>query len=163
MKHLRIEYLPIDALKPYEYNAKEHPEYQIEQIKESIRQFGMNDPIGIWGNDCVVVEGHGRLIALQEMGAEEVPTIRLDHMTDEQRRAYTLAHNKINMNSGFDGEILRFELEELDIDMSNFGFMSPDEIVLNVNDDEFLKDTEITKSKAPKEIICPHCGEVIVQ
>ena len=163
MKHLKIEYLPIDALKPYERNAKEHPPEQIEQIKESIRQFGMNDPIGIWGDDCVVVEGHGRLIALREMGETDVPTIRLDHMTDEQRRAYTLAHNKTTMNSGFDGELLRLELDSLGIDMTDFGFMSPDDIVLNVNDDEFLKDTEITKSKEPKEIICPNCGEVIVQ
>lgn len=163
MKHLKIEYLPIDTLKPYEKNAKEHPQEQIDQIVASIEQFGMNDPIGIWGDECLIVEGHGRLIALQQMGETEAPTIRLDHMTDEQRRAYTLAHNKTTMNSGFDMELLNAELEDLDINMTDFGFVSPDDIVLDVNDDEFLKDTEITKSKEPKEIICPNCGEVIVQ
>lgn len=163
MNYLKIEYLPIDSLRPYKGNAKEHPPEQIEQIKESIRQFGMNDPIGIWGDDCLIVEGHGRLIALKEMGMAEVPTIRLDHMNDEQRRAYTLAHNKTTMNSGFDIELLNSELDDLDIDMSEFGFSMPDEIVLDVNDEEFLKDTEITKTKGPKEIICPNCGEVIVQ
>lgn len=162
MKHLRIEYLPISTLKPYEKNAKEHPQEQIDQIIASIEKFGMNDPIGIWGEECLIVEGHGRLLALQQMGETEAPTIRLDHMNDEQRRAYTLAHNKTTMNSGFDIELLNAELDDLDIDMAEFGFTMPDEIVLDVNDDEFLKDTEITKSKEPKEIVCPNCGEVIV-
>lgn len=162
MKHLRIEYLPISTLKPYEKNAKEHPQEQIDQIIASIEQFGMNDPIGIWGEERLIVEGHGRLLALQQMGEIEAPTIRLDHMTDEQRRAYTLAHNKTTMNSGFDIELLNAELDDLDIDMTEFGFAMPDEIVLDVNDDEFLKDTEITKSKEPKEIVCPNCGEVIM-
>lgn len=161
MKHLRIEYLPISELKPYEKNAKEHPQEQIDQIIASIEQFGMNDPIGIWGKERLIVEGHGRLLALQQMGETEAPTIRLDHMSDEQRRAYTLAHNKTTMNSGFDIELLNAELDDLDINMAEFGFTMPDEIVLDVNDDEFLKDTEITKSKEPKEIVCPNCGEVI--
>ena len=122
MEKLKIQYLPIEKLKPYEGNAKEHPQEQIDQIIASIEQFGMNDPIGIWGDECLIVEGHGRLIALQQMGEKEVPTIRLDHMTDEQRRAYTLAHNKTTMNSGFNTEILNLELESLDIDMTEFGF-----------------------------------------
>lgn len=163
MERLKIEYLPIDELKPYDRNAKEHPQEQIDQIVESIRQFGMNDPIGIWSDENLIVEGHGRLLALQQMGETVVPTIRLDHMTDEQRRAYTLVHNKTTMNSGFDMEMLHAELDELDIDMEEFGFTMPDDIVLDVNDNEFLKDTEVTKSKEPKEIICPNCGEVIVQ
>ena len=161
MKHLKIEYLPIDTLKPYEGNAKEHPQEQVDQIIASIEKFGMNDPIGIWGEERLIVEGHGRLLALQQMGETEAPTIRLDHMNDEQRRAYTLVHNKTTMNSGFDIELLNAELDDLDIDMAEFGFTMPDEIVLDVNDEEFLKDTEITKSKEPKEIVCPNCGEVI--
>lgn len=87
MEHLKIEYLPIGQLKPYENNAKEHPQEQIDQIVESIKQFGMNDPIGIWGDEHLIVEGHGRWLALRKMGETEVPTIRLDHMTDEQRKA----------------------------------------------------------------------------
>lgn len=154
MEHLKIEYLPIDALKPYDRNAKEHPEEQIEQIKESIRQFGMNDPIGIWGEECLIVEGHGRLLALQEMGATEVPTIRLDHMTDEQRRAYTLVHNKTTMSSGFDMELLHAELEEISIDMEEFGFAA----IEPVDIDQFFEDAE-PKEKEPKRIQCPHCGE----
>ena len=119
---LKTEYLPIDEVMPYENNAKEHPEEQIEQIKESIRQFGMNDPIGIW-KDNVVIEGHGRLTACKQLGFEEVPVIRLDHLTDEERKAYGLIHNKTTMNSDFDFEVLSDELGEIEnIDMEFYGF-----------------------------------------
>ena len=118
---LKIEYVNINSIKPYKNNAKLHPEEQIEQIKKSIKQFGMDDPIGIWKNE--IVEGHGRLIACKELGYTEVPIIRLDHLTDEERKAYTLAHNKLTMNSDFDFNILNDELMSFDtIDMSDFGF-----------------------------------------
>ena len=149
MQKLAIQYLPINKLKPYEGNAKEHPQEQIEQIKESIRQFGMNDPIGIWGDNCLIVEGHGRLIALKQMGETEVPTIRLDHMTDEQRRAYTLAHNKTTMSSGFDMELLRMELEAIEsIEMEDFGF-TMDEL----QEDEFPDELDAEASEDYKTIV----------
>jgi ParB-like chromosome segregation protein Spo0J len=84
---LKVEYIPISELKPYDKNAKIHTPEQIEQIKESIQEFGMNDPIGIWGKDNLIVEGHGRLIACKELNMSEVPVIRLDDLTDEQRKA----------------------------------------------------------------------------
>lgn len=158
MEHLRIEYLPIDRLKPYERNAKEHPQEQIEQIKESIRQFGMNDPIGIWGDECVVVEGHGRLIALQQMGESEAPTIRLDHLTDDQRRAYTLSHNKLTMNSGFDAAILQMELEDLEInfDMGSLGFdYKP---IGDDGEEEPPEDFKEFDDDIATEHKCPSCG-----
>lgn len=118
---LKIEYVDINSIKPYEKNAKLHPEEQIEQIKKSIEQFGMDDPIGIWKDE--IVEGHGRLIACKQLGYTEVPIIRLDHLTDEERKAYTLAHNKLTMNSDFDIDILNDELGNFEtIDMSDFGF-----------------------------------------
>ena len=118
---LKIEYVDIDSIKPYEKNAKLHPPEQIKQIKKSIEQFGMDDPIGIWKDE--IVEGHGRLIACKELGYTEVPIIRLDHLTDEERKAYTLAHNKLTMNSDFDIDILNDELGNFEtIDMSDFGF-----------------------------------------
>ena len=83
-----VEMIPVGDLKIYKRNAKKHTQEQIEQIINSIKAFGMNDPIGIWGKDNVIVEGHGRFLALREMGETgEVPCIRLDHLTDEQRRA----------------------------------------------------------------------------
>lgn len=118
---LNIEYVDINSIKPYKKNAKKHPKKQIEQIKNSIEMFGMDDPIAVWNNE--IVEGHGRLLALKELGYKEVPIIRLDHLTDEERKAYTLIHNKLTMNSDFDIDILNEELENIDdIDMSEFDF-----------------------------------------
>lgn len=82
-------------------------------------------------------------------------------MNDEQRRAYTLAHNKTTMNSGFDIPMLNDEIQDMEIDMLVFGFIDPDNIIIDVNDNDFLKDTEITKSKEPKKIVCPNCGQVV--
>lgn len=158
MEHLKIEYLPISTLKPYEKNAKEHPQEQIDQIIASIEQFGMNDPIGIWGEERLIVEGHGRLLALQQMGETEAPTIRLDHMSDEQRRAYTLVHNKTTMNSGFDIEILSAEIEDLEMnfDMESLGFenRSFDTDSKNESPDEFKEFNDEIET----EHKCPMCG-----
>ena len=118
---LKIEYVDINSIKPYENNAKEHPKEQIEQIKKSIQEFGNNDPIAVWNNE--IVEGHGRYEALKELGETNIPIIRLDNLTDEQRKAYTLVHNKLTMNSDFDLNILNGELFEIEnINMGDFGF-----------------------------------------
>lgn len=119
---LKIEYVPIDEIKPYENNAKKHTPEQVEQIKQSIIDFGMIDPIAVW-QDGIIIEGHGRLMALQELGIREVPIIRLDHLTDEQRRAYGLIHNKLTMSTGFDLDLLEEELQNINqYDMGEFGF-----------------------------------------
>lgn len=118
---LEIEYIPISEIKLYPNNAKIHTAEQIEQIKKSIQEFGFNDPIGIWHGECV--EGHGRIIAATELGIETVPVIRLDELTDEQRRAYMLVHNKLTMNTDFDIDLLNIELEEIvEFDMMEYGF-----------------------------------------
>ena len=86
-----------------------------------------------------------------------MPVIRLDELTDEQRRAYMLVHNKLTMNTGFDFEILEQELEELNsIDMNEYGFET--NLLEDMNYDEFFADSE-EKEKEPKKIRCPHCGE----
>lgn len=122
MNNLKIEYISINDLVPYDKNAKLHPKDQVEQIKKSIEEFGMNDPIAI-DKDNVIIEGHGRLIACKELNFTEVPIIRLDHLTDEERKAYTLVHNKLTMNSDFDIDILNDELNDIvNINMEDFGF-----------------------------------------
>ena len=119
--------IPIDELTPDPNNAKDHPQWQIEQIKNSIEQFGNLDPIGVWGNDNLIVEGHGRYVALQELGYTEAECIRLDWLTEEERTAYALAHNKLTMNSGFIPEMLDVNLEAVgEIDMGLFGFRADD-------------------------------------
>ena len=119
---MQIERIPINLLKPYANNAKIHTPEQIEQIKRSILEFGNNDPIAVDENN-VIIEGHGRLLALQELGYTEVECIRLTHLTDEQKRAYILVHNKLTMNTGFDMELLETELKSIHgIDMEGFDF-----------------------------------------
>lgn len=139
MDKLKIEYVDINSIKPYKNNAKLHPKEQIEQIKKSIEQFGMDDPIGVWKDE--IVEGHGRLLACKELGMTEVPIIRLDHLTDEERKAYTLAHNKLTMNSDFDIDILNDELmNSFDtIDMSDFGF----DIDLDIDEEQEIVEDEV--------------------
>lgn len=155
MDKLQIEYVSIDSIKPYEGNAKEHPELQIEQIKASMQEFGNIDPIGIWHGE--IVEGHGRYMAAKELGYAEVPVIRLDDLTDEQRRAYALVHNQLTMNSGFDMEALEAELASIsDIDMSVYAFDMDEEVTQTIRGSEevSLEDFEDDKFSCT----CPQCG-----
>lgn len=152
---LKIEYKPIDEIMPYANNAKIHGDEDIDAIMASIQEFGFNDPIGIWKG--IIVEGHGRLLAAKRLGLETVPTITLDHLTDEQRRAYALAHNRTAELSGWDFRVRDDELEALgNIDMSLFGFKGID-YDPGVFDSLFTDAGETDHE--PKKIQCPHCGE----
>ncbi len=137
---MQIELVPITAIRPYENNAKIHTPEQIEQIKNSILEFGNNDPIAI-DADGVIIEGHGRLMALQALGYKEVEVIRLGHLTEEQRKAYTLIHNKLTMNTGFDLDILAEELQAIEnINMKDYDFdldMADDLILEDIEEDHF--------------------------
>ena len=116
----------INDIKPYKNNAKKHPKEQIEQIKQSIEKFGFNDPIAIDENN-MVIEGHGRLMAAKELEMTELPCITLTNLTEQQKKAYILAHNKLTMNSDFDYEILDRELKDIfEFDMEEFGFDVPE-------------------------------------
>lgn len=119
---MKVESINISHITPYKKNAKLHPREQIEQIKKSIQMYGNNDPIAVWGEDNVIVEGHGRYMALCELGYKTADIIRLDHLTDEQRREYMLVHNQTTMNSGWDIDLLAEELDDLDFDGFDFGF-----------------------------------------
>lgn len=148
--NLQVEYLSLDKIKPYERNAKMHPREQVEQIKKSIEEFGFNDPLALWHGE--IVEGHGRYLAALDLGLEQVPVIRLDELTDEQRRAYALVHNKLTMNSDFDFDLLDLELDDIaDIDMEKFGFE------LGENFDESDLDDEKKKENV---IVSINCGDV---
>lgn len=140
---MKIIKLSIDSLTPDPNNAKEHPDWQIEQIKNSIEQFGNNDPIAVWGEKNIIVEGHGRYEALKELGYTEAECIRLDSLTDEERKAYALAHNKLTMNTEFNLGALELTLDAIeDIDMGLFGF---DEV-----DDE--PPAEIVETEIPENV-----------
>ena len=140
---MKIEKISIDKIKPYENNAKLHPPEQIEQIKKSIQEFGNNDPIAIDENG-VIIEGHGRYEALKELGFKEIEVIRLSHLSDEQKKAYSLIHNKLTMNTDFDYNILDSELAYInEIDMSVFGFE------LSIADEDFDTEFSLTDDEKP--------------
>lgn len=136
---LKIEYLPIKALKLYDKNTRKHQKKDVDNIARSIEKFGMNDPIGIW-KDNIIVEGHGRLLACKQLGMTEVPCVRLDHLTDEQRREYSIAHNATAELSEWDFDILPDELAELDLSAFDFDFGIEDE----------AEETEIVEDEAPE-------------
>lgn len=115
MEELKIVIKNINDIKEYENNAKEHPDWQIEQIANSIQEFGFNDPIAING-DNQIIEGHGRLLAAKQLGLTEIPCIVLTGLTEVQERAYIIAHNKTTMNTDFDLDRLQYELNALKVE-----------------------------------------------
>lgn len=125
---MKIEHRNVEELKEYKNNTKLHPEEQIDQIIKSINEFGFNDPIAVDEND-VIIEGHGRHMAAVKMGLTKVPTIKLSHLSENNKRAYIIAHNKLTMNSDFDMDKLSEELGylndlETDFNLELTGFES---------------------------------------
>lgn len=166
MPELEITIVNVDELVPYANNAKMHTAEQVDQIAASIEEFGNCDPIAVWHNaegEMEIVEGHGRLLALKKLGIEKAPVITLDHLSDEQRRAYTHVHNKTNMNTGFDLSILAVDLNELDFEWDDFGFDAvdladargvTDDFKSDFTDDELSAYSEESPLKAYNVILC---------
>lgn len=124
---LKIEEIPIEELVPYENNAKRHTREQIAAVEASIREFGFRAPCIVWRNDDgrpEVVAGHARITAAKNLGLKRVPCVSCDDLTDAQRRALTLADNQTTMMTGWDEDLLSYELDTLsmDFDMTDFGF-----------------------------------------
>lgn len=167
---LKVEYVNIDSIEPYKNNARNHGDKDVQAIKRSIEEFGFNDPIGIWNNQ--IVEGHGRLLAAKELGMKTVPVIRLDEMTDEQRKAYALAHNKTAELSEWDFDTLASELQDIStIDMSEFGFDIPEleEVGAEIIEDEAPDVPEEARAKlgdmyqlGEHRLICGDCTDINV-
>jgi len=119
-----IEMLPLGSLRPYPGNARRHSKKQVRQIAESIRRFGFTNPVLI-SDQGEIIAGHGRVMAARDLGLATVPTVRLSHLSAEERRAYVLADNKLALNAGWDTEILAIELQalvDLEFDVGLTGF-----------------------------------------
>jgi DNA modification methylase len=127
---LVIEHVSPDTLRPYARNARTHSAKQIAQIAASIKAFGFNNPVLV-DREGGIVAGHGRVEAAKQIGLATVPVIRLEHLSDAEKRAYILADNKLAEKAGWDREILAIELQhlialELDFDVSLTGFELPE-------------------------------------
>jgi ParB-like chromosome segregation protein Spo0J len=123
---LAITYVPVDQLKPDPRNARVHSKKQIRQIARSIESFGFNVPILV-GANLNVIAGHGRVLAAKHLGLTEVPTIRLDHLMEVQRRAFMIADNRLTEIAVWDDRLLAEQLKELasvdlDFDIEATGF-----------------------------------------
>lgn len=144
-KTANLQEVAIDLLVPYERNAKKHPDEQIEKLQASIREFGFVSPCLI-DKDYNIIAGHGRVMAAKQMGLERVPCVLIEGLTEEQRRAYILADNRLTELGGWDMDAVKIELEDLalddfDITLTGFDFDFADEDT-EVIDDEYDADKE---------------------
>lgn len=138
MDNLQIEYMPTADLLPYARNARKHSVKQVGQIAASIVEFGFLNPIIIDKNKTIVA-GHGRVMAAQQIALDKVPVIRAEHLTDAQRRAYTLVDNQLALNSDWDNDLLKIEIDELkamEFDIDLLGFDKMPEFEPDLPDDD---------------------------
>ena len=116
-----VAYIDTADIKPYRMNAKKHPQEQIDQIAESIRQFGFRQNLVVDSNNVLVI-GHGRWLAARKLGLERVPCMRVEDLSEEQLKALRLADNRVS-ETGWDEDILKMELDDIaGLDMADFGF-----------------------------------------
>jgi hypothetical protein len=124
---LKIIYIPVEKIVLDERNARTHPEFQIQQIADSIKNFGMNNPVGVYtlpgGDTFKLIFGEGRTIGATRAGLAKIPAVLLDHLSERERRAYALADNKIALNSGWNYERLMEEADYL-MEVDGFDFNS---------------------------------------
>ena len=169
IKRSQIEEWDINRLSPYENNAKLHPDSHVEQIANSIEEFTFLDPVAV-DEKGELLEGHGRLLAAKKRGDKTIPVIQVTGLTDAQKVAYRLTHNKLTMNTGFDPEMLKIDFEFLqddDFELSLTGF---DDLELSFLDDVMednsdgdenptessTKEVDVDEFKFDCE--CPKCG-----
>ncbi|MDD9724571.1 ParB/Srx family N-terminal domain-containing protein [Roseovarius sp. SK2] len=129
MARADVELIAISDLKPWARNARTHSKKQVRQIAESIETFGFTNPVLI-DERRTILAGHGRVEAARLLGRDEVPCLRLDDMSEDEKRAYVLADNKLALNAGWDEDLLAAELgalvsADLDFDVSITGFSIP--------------------------------------
>ena len=144
----RYENVPIDKLNPYKNNARTHSEKQVEKIANSIREFGFINPVLIDSNFGIIA-GHGRVKGAERLGMFEVPCLFIEDLSEEQKRAYIIADNKLALDAGWDYDLLKIELEELndlDFDISLTGFDM--DFIFDDDEDSYYGDERERTNKA---------------
>ena len=157
MARIKIEYVTADKIKPYTNNAKTHPPEQIELIKNSMKEFGVVNPMGV-DKEGNLVFGHGRFESMKQLGYEEFPVFRIEHLSKQQVKMLRLADNKV-AESGWTDDILDFELLELSdiFNIQDFGFGFDEdedfEIDLPSGDRDPIQNMTFTLSDEQKELV----------
>ena len=147
MSEIELKYQNITNITPYARNSRTHSDEQVAQVAASIQEFGWTNPILI-DETSTIIAGHGRLMAAQRLGLEQVPTIMLQNLTEAQKKAYVIADNKLALNAGWDEEMLAVEIEELldqgyDTDLLGFEADEIDSLLADANKvDEGLTDED---------------------
>jgi ParB family chromosome partitioning protein len=158
---VKIEPRSVADLIPYAANSRTHSDTQVAQIAASIKEFGWTNPILVSG-DNTIIAGHGRVLAARKLGIEEVPAIVLDHLSKPQQRALVIADNQLALNAGWDMDMLKAEIEDLNLtfDLDILGFDDA-ELQRILNEPNFEAGTEDDQGKLdqlnPKMVICPKC------
>jgi ParB-like chromosome segregation protein Spo0J len=158
---VKIEPRSVADLIPYAANSRTHSDAQVAQIAASIKEFGWTNPILVSG-DNTIIAGHGRVLAARKLGIEEVPAIVLDHLSKPQQRALVIADNQLALNAGWDMDMLKAEIEDLNLtfDLDILGF-DDGELQRILNEPNFEAGTEDDQGKLdqldPKMVICPKC------
>jgi DNA modification methylase len=153
----KIEHVSIDKLIPYARNSRTHSDAQVAQIAASIKEFGFTNPVLVDG-DGGIIAGHGRVMAAKSMKLDTVPCIRLDHLTEAQKKAYVIADNKLALNAGWNDQMLGLELADLqglgfDLELTGFSkdelasLMAPEPTDGHTDEDEVPGIPEQPKSQ----------------
>ena len=151
-KNMQIHIISIHDIRAYENNPRKIPEEAIDKVANSIKEFGFKVPV-ILDKDNIIVAGHTRILAAKKLNIEEIPCIIADDLTDEQIKAFRLADNKVGELSVWDFKKLDIELEELNFDMSDFGFEV--EITNTISDNQEIDIEDFSDEKFTHE--CPRC------
>lgn len=157
MKHKGPKHITknIDELIPYARNSRTHSDEQVAQIAASIKEFGWTNPVLI-DEAGMIIAGHGRVLGARKLGETEIPCIELSHLSEAQKKAYIIADNKLALNAGWDDEMLRIEigeLQDLDFDISLMGF---DDAELGLLFPEEEKEGLTDEDETPEPPADPH-------
>ena len=156
--------ISVADLVPYARNSRTHSPQQVDKIAASIREFGFLNPIIVDGQNGIVA-GHGRVLAAQKLGLASLPVIEAGHLTEAQKRAYVIADNRLALDAGWDNDLLKIELQDLDAEGFNLTITGFEigELTAMFDEPDFAPGTEDDQGKldelSPKMIQCPHCGQ----
>lgn len=156
--------ISVADLVPYARNSRTHSPQQVDKIAASIREFGFLNPIIVDGQNGIVA-GHGRVLAAQKLGLASLPVIEAGHLTEAQKRAYVIADNRLALDAGWDNDLLKIELRDLDAEGFNLTITGFEigELTAMFDEPDFAPGTEDDQGKldelSPKMIQCPHCGQ----